>query len=87
MVDAGIAEMMRLTAAETEDLINGHASASVADAFGAPEIHLQSYIDSGSVTQAFGDRLGMQAAAAEDLGARLGKRGRIGLILGLLLAG
>jgi hypothetical protein len=87
MVDAGIAETMGLTAADAENLINGHALPSVADAFGVPLLHLQSYIDTGSVTQVFAERLGQQVDAAEDLGIRLGKRGRIGLIMGRLLAG
>ncbi len=85
MVDAGIAETMGLTVTDADDLVNGRASASVADAFGVPIVHVQSYIDTGATTAVFAERLGLQLEAAEDLGIRLGKRGRIGLIIGRLL--
>ena len=85
MVDTGIAETMGLTVTDADDLVNGRASSSVADAFGVPIVHVQSYIDTGTTTAVFAERLGLQLAAAEDLGIRLGKRGRIGLIIGRLL--
>jgi hypothetical protein len=49
--------------------------------------YIESYINSGSAAAVLAERLGVNMLAAEDLGARLGREGRIGLIFGLLLAG
>jgi hypothetical protein len=87
MVDTGIAQTMGVTATDAENLMSGHVCAGVADALAVPILHLQSYIESGSVTAVLAERLGMEVAAAEDLGMRLSKRGRIGLVFGLLVAG
>jgi hypothetical protein len=87
MVDAGFAEIMRIDRADAESLLNGYACASVADALGLRAVQLQSFIATGSATVALAERLGMQVQAAEDFGIRLGKKGRIGLIVGMLLAG
>lgn len=87
MVDAGIAEIMKLNRADAESLLNGYACASVADALALQTIQLQSFIDTGSATAAVAERLGMQVDGAENLGIRLGKKGRIGLVAGMLVAG
>jgi len=85
MVDAGVAEVMRLTVTDAECLLNGHACASVAEALGVQAIHLQAFLDTGSATTELAERLGMQPEAVEDVGIRLTKKGRIGLIVGELL--
>ncbi len=87
MVNADVAEKMRVARADAESLLaSGHASANVADALGVPVLCLQPYIDDGAVTVVVAERLGIEPDAAEDLAMRLGKKGRIGLIVALLMA-
>jgi hypothetical protein len=86
MVDAGIARMMRVSTTDAECLLNGHACPSVAETLGAPAIHIQAYVDTGQAAVIFAEKLGVDPEAVEDLGMRLGKKGRIGLIIGMMMA-
>lgn len=85
MVDAGIAEIMRVSVNDAECLLNGHICANVADALGVEAAQLQSFIDAGTATGSVAARLGTQMASAEDVGNRLTRKGRIGLVVGMLL--
>lgn len=67
MVDAGIAETMGVTAADAESLASGRAYASVADTLAVPILHLQSYIDSGSVTARRISECGWEREGGSDL--------------------
>lgn len=49
--------------------------------------YVESYINPGSAAAVLAEHFGVNMLAAEDLGVRLGREGRIGLIFGLLLAG
>ncbi|HUB18791.1 MAG TPA: hypothetical protein VL990_09165 [Acidobacteriaceae bacterium] len=85
MVDAGVAAIMHVSVTDAECLVNGHVCGGVAEALGVQAVHVQAFLDTGSALPIFAERVGMTPAAAEDLGMRLGKKGRIGLILGMLL--
>lgn len=85
MVHTGVAEVMRLTELDAEHLLNGYASDSVAEALGVDAASLQSYLDTGTAPATFAGRLGMLPDSAEEIGIRLTKKGRIGLIVGILL--
>jgi hypothetical protein len=86
MVDAQIAAMMGVSRPDAENLMNGFVPSSVEETLGVQTIQLQSYIETGSATDALAERLGMTTAAAEELGMRLGRKGRIGLVFGMFVS-
>jgi len=85
MMVAGIASIMHVTFADAQGLLNGFVGMSVANALGVDAHHIQSWIDTGVPAPIFADRLRMETETAEDIGMRLGKKGRIGIIVGMLL--
>jgi hypothetical protein len=87
MIHAVVAESAGVILGDLDSLLTGHVYASIADKLDIPMGYLESYINSGSAAAVLAERLGVNMLAAEDLGARLGREGRIGLIFGLLLAG
>jgi hypothetical protein len=87
MIDPVVAEALGIERADAENLLNGFASPSVADALGVPLVNLQPYLDIGVVAVVFADRLGIPSEAVEDFMTRLTKKGRVGLLFGMLLAG
>lgn len=87
MIHAAIAETAGVTLGDLDSLLTGRVYASIADKLGIPMGYVESYISSGSAAAVLAERLGVNMLAAEDLGARLGREGRIGLIFGMLLAG
>ena len=86
MIHAVVAESAGVTLGDLDSLLTGRVYASIADKLGIPMGYIESYIGSGSAAAVLAERLGVNMLAAEDLGARLGREGRIGLIFGLLLA-
>ena len=85
MIDATVAEAMGIPHNEAEDLLNGLMSPGIAQAIGVPQDQLRAYVDTGSASSLMAERLGVpMESAMEDLGIRLGKKGRIGLVAGLL---
>ena len=85
MIDATVAEAMGIHHNEAEDLLNGLVSPGIAQAIGVPQEQVRAYVDTGSASSLMAERLGVQMeSAVEDLGMRLSKKGRIGLIAGLL---
>ena len=87
MIHAVVADSAGVTLGDLDSLLTGRVYASIADKLGIPMGYVESYISSGSAAAVLAERLGVNMLAAEDLGARLGREGRIGLIFGLLLAG
>jgi hypothetical protein len=85
MIHAVVAEKMGVILGDAESLLKGRVYASVAGTLGVPMGYVESYINGGEASVAMADRLGVNIAAAEDLGRGLGREGRIGLIFGLLL--
>jgi len=86
MIDAAVAEAMGIAHNEAEDLLNGVVSPGIAHAIGVPHEQVRAYVDTGSTSALMAERLGVSMeTAAEDMGIRLGKKGRIGLVAGLLL--
>jgi hypothetical protein len=86
MIHAVVADSAGVTLGDLDSLLTGRVYASIADKLGIPMGYIESYISSGSAAAVLAERLGVNMLAAEDLGARLGREGRIGLIFGLLLA-
>lgn len=85
MIDATVAEAMGIPHNEAEDLLNGLVSSGIAHAIGVPQEQLRAYIDTGSASNLLAERLGVPMdSAVEELGTRLSRKGRIGLIAGLL---
>lgn len=85
MIDAAVAQAMGIPHNEAEDLLNGFVSPGIAQAVGVPHEQVRAYVDTGSVSSLLADRLGVPTeSAVEDMGMRLSKKGRIGLIAGLL---
>ena len=87
MIHADVAESAGVVLGDLDSLLNGRVYASIADKLGIPMGYIESYINSGSAAAVLAERFGVNMLAAEDLGARLGREGRIGLIFGLLLVG
>ena len=87
MIHAAVAERAGVTLGDLDSLLTGRVYASIANKLGVPMGYLESYINSGSAAAVLAECLGVNMLAAEDLGARLGRGGRIGLIFGVLLAG
>jgi len=87
MIHGVVAESAGVTLGDLDSLLTGCVYASIADKLDVPMGYLESYINSGSAAAVLADRLGVNMLAAEDLGAHLGREGRIGLIFDLLLGG
>ncbi len=85
MVIAGLARAMRVTAGDAQSLLNGHVAESVEQELGVVAFQIQLWIDTGTAGIDFAERLGMDTLVAEDLGMHLTKKGRIGLIFGMLI--
>jgi hypothetical protein len=85
MIDAAVAEAMGIPHNEAEDLLNGLVSPAIAHAVGVPQEQVRAYIETGATSNLLAERLGVpMESAVEELGTRLSKKGRIGLIAGLL---
>lgn len=87
MIHAIVAESAGVVLGDLDSLLNGRVFASIADRLGISMADIESYINSGLAAAVLAERLGVNMLAAEDLGVRLGREGRIGLIFGLLLGG
>lgn len=86
MVHAAVAQRAGTTPADLDSLFAGRAYASVADKLNVPMAYIEDFINTGSAAAALAERLGFNMLAAEDLGARLDRQGRVGLIIGILIA-
>ncbi len=87
MMDAVVAELAGITPADLDDLLQGKVHGSVATRLNVPLGDISTYINQGRCGGRIADRLGFNMAAAERLGSVLGREGRIGLTVGLLLGG
>jgi len=87
MIHAGIADRAGVSVGAIEDLFRGVAHKAVGDRLGVPVGYIEDYISHGSAAAALADCLGFNMLAAEELGSHLGKEGRVGLLIGLLIAG
>lgn len=85
MIDAAVAETLGVDRADADNLLNGFASAGIADAVGISQLHIQPFLDNGIVVPVLADRLGIPAEAVEELSMRLTKKGRVGLLIGMLM--
>lgn len=85
MFETGLAATMKVTAPDAHSLLSGHVTMGVGEALGAQAVHIQAWIDEGSVAPIFADRLRLSPEELEDIGMRLTKKGRIGVIVGMLL--
>jgi hypothetical protein len=86
MIHAVVAESAGVTLGDLDSLLTGRVYASISEKLGISMGYIESYIKSGSAAAVLAERLGVNMLAAEELGAHLGREGRIGLIFGLLLA-
>ena len=84
MVDAVIAEKMGVTAADADSLLSGRVFGSIQEAVGVPQGLIELFINSNEAADLLAKRFGVDMVALEKLGAKLGRDGRIGLIVGLL---
>jgi hypothetical protein len=85
MIDFSVAQRAAATPADLDSLFAGKAYASVANRLGVPMAYIEEYIKNGSAPADLAKRLGFSMAAAEQLGAKLSREGRIGLAIGLLI--
>jgi hypothetical protein len=86
MIDWSVAQRAGVTPADLNSVFSGKASASVANKLNVPMAYIEEYIDRGSASANFAQCLGVSVVAATELGVRLSKEGRIGLVIGLLIA-
>jgi hypothetical protein len=87
MIHADIANRASVSIGAIEDLFRGVAHKAIEDRLGVPMGYIEDYINRGSAAAALADCLGFNMLAAEELGSLLGKEGRVGLLIGLLIAG
>ncbi len=87
MIHAVVAERAGVILGDLDSLLAGRVYASIANRIGVPMGYIESYINTGSAAAALAERLGVNMLALKELGAHLGREGRIGLVFGLLLAG
>src|SRR5215470_2589382 len=71
--------------ADIESFIAGSVPKALADRLGVALLNLQEFVEQGEVSANLAHRLGTSMAGAEELGQALGKEGRVGLVLGVLL--
>ncbi len=86
MIHAVVATKAGVSVWDIERLFAGDAHASVADRLNVPMGYVEDFINDGSVSAHLAECLGFNISAAEELGAHLNRDGRIGLIIGLLIA-
>lgn len=79
------ADRAGITLADLESLLRGTAFATVQERLGVPMGHIDDFIRANSASADLATRLGFHMGAAETLGASLGRDGRIGLIIGVLI--
>jgi hypothetical protein len=87
MIHAVVAERAGVILGDLDSLLVGRVYASIENKLDVPMGYIESYINSCTAAAALAERLGVNMLALEELGAHLGREGRIGLIFGLLLAG
>lgn len=67
---------------ELDEHLDGEIPVSLAQRVGAPRIHLQEFVE-GEVVPDVAAALGIPTETLDELGERLGREGRIGLLLGM----
>lgn len=80
-----VADKAGITLGDLESLLRGSVSFEVQERLGVPMGYIEDYINKNEASADFETLLGFHMAAAESLGAALGREGRIGLIVGLLI--
>lgn len=86
MIDFSVAKRAGVTPSDLDSLFDGKVYASVANRLGVPMAYIEDYINKNSASQNLAERLGFSMSAAEQLGERLSGSGRVGLVVGLLIA-
>ncbi|HEV2485740.1 MAG TPA: hypothetical protein VGT08_09430 [Terracidiphilus sp.] len=81
-----VADKAGITLGDLDCLLQGSANFNVQERLGVPMGYIEDYINRNSASEDLATLLGVHMAAAESLGASLEKQGRIGLIIGLLIA-
>jgi hypothetical protein len=81
-----VADKAGITLDDLDCLLRGSANFNVQERLGVPMGYIEDYINRNSASADLATLLGFHMAAAESLGASLEKQGRIGLIIGLLIA-
>jgi hypothetical protein len=86
MIHGSVSSRAGVTLSDLESLFNGRAYASVSKKMNVPMGHIENFINHGSASADLANCLGFDMLAVEDLGSRLGKEGRIGLVIGVLIS-
>jgi hypothetical protein len=86
MMDFSVAKQAGITPSDLDSLFNGKAYASVANRLGISMAYIEDYINRNSASADLAACLGFSMSAAEQLGEKLSRSGRIGLIVGVLIA-
>jgi len=82
-----IANLAGVTLADLDWLLNGKASANVADRLGVNMADVEDFIR-GSASATMTHRLGLNTiSAAEELARAVGREGAIGILIGILISG
>jgi hypothetical protein len=81
-----VADKASITLDDLECLLRGSANFNVQQRLGVPMGYIEDYINNNEASADLAALLGFHMGATESLGASLGKQGRIGLLVGLLIA-
>jgi hypothetical protein len=85
MIDFSVAKQAGITPSDLDSLFDGKAYASVANRLGVPMAYIEDYINKNSASADLATCLGFSMSATEQLGEKLSRSGRIGLIVGMLM--
>ena len=80
-----VADRAGINQNDLDSLLQGRAFYTVEQKLGVPSGLIDDYINRNDASALLANRLGFHAGAAETLGRALGREGRIGLLLGLLI--
>lgn len=86
MNHADVAIRAGIPPADLDSLLNGRAYASVSGKLGVAASNIERYVNSGSASDDLAKSLGVNMLAAEELGKNLDRNGRIGLLVGVMIA-
>lgn len=80
-----VAKKCGVTIGTLDDLINGNVRTDIAEKLGVTPSSLQNFIDGGTCT-GLASRIEITSSSLQEARSLIGRRGAIGLIVGLLLS-